>query len=51
MRRKLEPGEIEEVGFNLDDEEYNKLLDDIEKLQSDENLLLLTEYCMVISAI
>ncbi len=38
--RPLEPGEIEEIGFSMDDEEYNKLLDDIEKLQSDEPVIV-----------
>lgn len=40
MRKELAPGEIEEIHFNLDDEEYNKLLDDIEKLQSDEPVIV-----------
>ncbi|MCD8090176.1 MAG: TnpV protein [Clostridiales bacterium] len=32
--KPLEPGEIEERAFSMDDEEYNQLLDDIEKLSS-----------------
>ncbi|MCD8214411.1 MAG: TnpV protein [Clostridiales bacterium] len=40
MRKKLAPGEIEEISFNMDDEEFNKLLDDMEKLQSDEPVIV-----------